>query len=126
MADTITDGTTTITLANGFKLSVGWTPNQFQEVKIPFSDVNFVRDFGASAQPIEVSGLETFATAAEATTFVGKFALIKGNTCTITHNSLDGASDAVLMEFQGAPESNAYPGFHVEWSARFVVPSVTP
>ena len=126
MADTIADGTTTITLSNGFKLNVGWTPNEYGIVKVPYSDVNFIRDMGAQVQTITASGVETFATAAEATTFVGKFELIKGNVSTITHDSLDGSSDAILVSFSGTPDSNAYPGFHVVWEAQFLVPSVVP
>ena len=124
MADTFTFSAppVIITLAQGYRLSVGGSSRNLQEVHIPFTDVTFLRDMGLQSTAVRAEGLETFSDLATATTFTFRIANMEGQGIKIEHERLtvSGGFDAeCIATNRPGIKTNKTPGFHVVWTADF-------
>jgi len=122
MAESLAYLTTNITIGNGFVLDERVSGKDNEVVKIPFSDISFLRRMGKMPANIDASGLETFPTLAEAKTFRDEITGMEGEEVTVIHDRLTTGGGIVvecLSTGRASVQTNKTPGFHVIWSAEF-------
>ena len=128
MADqiTYTGGTVVIAISNGYNLIDNPIENVADEVKVQSSDFAFIRDQGKAFRRTTASGRETFTTLALAQAFIAKIVGAYGEDCVITHDLLAPTGNTITILCVGYnalyPQTNKYPGFHVDWEMRFSEP----